>query len=206
MRPTHFLGIDPGRNGAFGLINAAGTTAQTWEIPYRKRGETWEIDQAEALNRLKELRRLPSLLIALEWPSAWPGTFGNVARDAMTFGKGLATLDTLLFTLGDGMHRRVPPQQWKGKLGLVGKAWDKNSEQGHLLWLREYPNHAQAVLGPRGGLLDGPLDALLIAHWLRVESISPCGHKGGRRPPTIRGLGDDGQLAEWWNNHTQEHK
>ena len=58
----------------------------------------------------------------------------------------------------------------------------------------------------KAGLLDGPLDALLIAHYLRLGGEGVCGHKGGRRPPTIRGLGSDNQLADWWGGLTVDHK
>lgn len=198
MKPSHYIGIDPGRNGAIGMISASGETAKTWEIPYRKRGETWEIDLAGLIDRLQQIKKLPRVAIALEWPGAWPGTFGNVARDAMVFGKGLGQIDAVLHCLDFG-HTRVTPQAWKGRLGLVGKSWDAKSTQGQLLWGQAYPRHAGVVLGPKGGLLDGPLDSLLIAHYLRVEGESQVGYHGKRRPKVL-GMGDRPELQEWWNN------
>ena len=190
MKPSHYLGIDPGHSGGIALLNAAGTTCCTWDMPTRKHGTVVEIDLPPLYDILTQALHFPVIVAGLEWPSAWPGTFGNVARDATAFGKGLGTLDAILWAMGFD-YRRVPPQQWKQRLGLVGKSWDAKSEQGHALWLREYPQHADRVTGSRGGLKDGLLDACLIAHYLRIGGEAPCGHRGGKRPACFRGVGKE---------------
>lgn len=184
---THYLGIDPGHSGAIACISAGGQSASVHLMPTRTRKETKEVDVTALRDILAPYKTLPHVKVAIEWPNAWPGTFGNVGRDAMIFGRGMGTLDTALQLMGFD-YERVTPQAWKGRLGLCGKAGDAKSVQGHLLWQREYPQHAALVLGGRGGLLDGPLDAFLIAHWLRRGGESPCGHKGGPRPPKFKNI------------------
>lgn len=197
MKTTHYLGIDPGHSGAIACLNAAGTTAQTWPMPTRKRGDVTEMDLDKLYDILSPLRKLPEVFAGLEWPNTWQGQFGDVVRHAEVFGRGKGTLDSFLYLLGFS-YRRVSPSAWKAKLGIPGKTWDKNSVQAHAFWVHTYPDHATCVLGPRGGLQDGPLDALLIAHYLRIGGESPVGHKGGKRPPTFRGMGNN-PLAAWWN-------
>lgn len=199
MKTTHYIGIDPGHSGAIGCLNAAGTTAESWPMPVKERKGVKQMDLDGLYTILHKLEKLPSALVGLEWPNTYAGSFGDVVRHAEVFGRGKGTLDAFLFLMGFD-YRHVPPNQWKAKLGLPGKTWDKNSTQGQALWLREYPRHAACVLGPRGGVQDGPLDALLIAHYLRIGGESPCGHKGGRRPPVFRGMSGGNPLQDWWNN------
>lgn len=201
MKTTHYLAVDPGHSGALALLNAPGTAAQVWPMPTHKRGDVIELDLPALADILSPLVRLPAVVAALEWPTAWPGTFGNVGRDAMNFGKGLGALDSFLFLMRFN-YQRVTPQKWKSRLGLTGKTYDPASTQGALLWEKTYPALAGLIRGPRGGLKDGELDALLIAHYLRLGGEGVCGHKGGKRPPTIRGLGSDNQLQDWWADLT----
>lgn len=179
-RYTHFCGVDPGFNGAFGVINAAGTAAAVYPMPSRMYGEVRQLDM-DALDQIFAKLRLPSLCLGIEVPTAYPGTFGNVARDATAFGRQIGTLEA--FAHCKGMpFTAINPLRWKKQLGLPGKSHDPDSTQGRALWETTYPQHAALILGPRGGLLDGPLDALLIAHYLRLGAISPLGFKGGKQP------------------------
>lgn len=205
MKITHYAGCDPGFSGAFGVLSADGGTAEVHPMPTIKRNGQNEMDLVGLKIIMDRLRRFPNLCLGIEWPVAFPGSFANVTRDAENFGRGKGYLEGFAFLLGI-KYVRVSPLAWKKKLGLPGKTHDKNSTQGALLWDNRFPAHSGLIRGVRGGLKDGPLDAFLIAEYLRVAGESPCGHKGGRRPPTIRGLGNDGQLAQWWNRHTQEHK
>lgn len=204
MKTTHYLGIDPGHTGALGLLNASGTTAKVWPMPTRKFGGAVELDKDALYDILSPLRKLPAVVAGVEWPNTFAGQFGDVVRHAEVFGRGKGTLDSFLWLLGFN-YSHVSPAKWKAKLGLPGKTHDKGSVQGHTLWLREYPQHSQLVTGPRGGILDGPLDALLIAHYLRVGGESACGHMGGRRPAVFKsGMRDP--VQEWWNDLTLDGK
>ena len=196
MKHTHFLGIDPGVAGAIALISASGETAQVWPMPVLDRKGVKELDKHLLCDRLEHLRRLPAPVAGLEWPNTYKGSFGDVVRHAEVFGRQKGTLDAFLFGLGFD-YRHVSPSAWKGKLGLPGKDWDPVSQQGADLWGRLYPQHSGLIRGPRGGLLDGPLDALLIAHYVKM-SHTGAGSKGGRKPPTFRVLGMDTPLADWW--------
>lgn len=189
MKYSHYIGIDPGKKGAIACLNASGSAARSYPMPVKKargEGEPQEYDLDGLYHVFGLLRRLPNVRVGVEWPVAYPGTFGNVARDAEQFGRGKGYLHAFLWMMGFDFSM-ISPLKWKQKLGLPGKSWDAKSEQGRALWVAKYPHHAQTILGPRGGLLDGPLDALLIAHYMRIGGEEPCGHKGGRRPAIFRG-------------------
>jgi hypothetical protein len=72
-----------------------------------------------------------------------------------------------LFVVED--YFKVAPNLWKGRLNLDGKTVVGANERAAVLFDRFYPECSQLYRGPRGGLLDGPLDALLIAHFLRTR-------------------------------------
>jgi hypothetical protein len=173
-------------------------------MPTVKANTVVELDKPALYDILYRARKLPAVVAGVEWPAAWPGTFGNVARDATAFGKGLGVIDTMLWCMGF-TYQRISPVAWKQRLGLPGKAYDPKSAQGHALWNASYPKHKGLVLGPRGGLQDGILDAALICHYLRLGGESPVGHKGGRRPPIYRTAGMDNPLKDWMDNLTIPH-
>jgi hypothetical protein len=115
------------------------------------------------------LRSFPKVTVGIEWPQAFPGSFGNVCRDAEIFGEQKARLEDFAFLMGLD-HHRIAPTLWKGRLGLDGKTIVGANERAAQLWCMFYPKFAGLIRGPRGGLLDGPLDALLIAHFLRTRT------------------------------------
>ena len=204
MKPSHYVAIDPGHSGGIVMLSASGETCQAWPMPTVKDKTVTEVDKTALFDVLNRLSKLPAVSAGVEWPAAWPGTFGNVARDATAFGKGLGVLDTMMWFVFNG-HKRISPVAWKQRLGLPGKTDDPKSVQGHALWNASYPKHKGLVLGPRGGLQDGILDAALICHYLRLGGESPVGHKGGRRPPIYRTAGMDNPLKDWMDNLTIPH-
>lgn len=175
----YYAGIDPGRTGALAVINRDGIPWVAAMPPEHERG----------IN-LEELRDVLSgwdvagTLVALEWNTARPG---EVPDFAYRFGLQSGQLDAMLYTMGFTV-RHLSPNLWTGKLGLPGKTWAGAIHQRAALWDAEYPAYMGLIRGPRGGILDGLLDALLIAHWLRLTGLSPVGRKGGKRPPRFFGF------------------
>lgn len=178
---SNFVGIDPGRKGAIAQICASGLIKVTPMPPEFERG----ID----LHSLPDLQpytqgRLDRYIVAIEWNTSRPG---EVPDYAFRFGLQTGQLDAWYKAKGYAV-KHISPQKWKGYFGLPGKQADPASEQGAALWCRLYPSYSGLIYGPRGGIQDGPLDALLIAEYLRQTESSPVGTKGGRRPPKIIGL------------------
>lgn len=163
--PKYFAGIDPGAKGAIGLINAAGTSVHVWPMPMLG----GEIDLPGIKKIFSDLVHFPDVHLGIEWPNAWPGAFNNVIRDAEVFGRQKGILEAFAYIYCKS-YVRVPPQSWKGKLGLDGKQHEGAVAAAAGLWDAQYPAATAMIRGPRGGVLDGPLDALLIAHFLRLKS------------------------------------
>ncbi len=184
--PTLHIGIDPGRSGAIGWI--CGEYAGVFNIKPKGRGIC--IDSAEAdLYELCAAFEGHKLQVAIEWPVApriWSG--GQSGMTAEAFGKlslQVGQLDAVVQRLKPSRTEHVYPHVWKGRLGLAGKIDDAKSTQGARLWRTLYPQHSGLITGPRGGTLDGPLDSLLIAHWLLITG-GPLGKWGGKRQ--MRGI------------------
>ena len=162
----HFVGIDPGKYGAIGVINATGTSVQVWDMPL---DESKDIDLHGLRDIYRRLAILPSTTVGIEWPEAWPGAFNNVIRDAELFGRQKGYLESFAF-LHNLEYARISPVLWKGRLGLDGKQIADANQRAAGLFDLHYPEHTGLIRGIRGGLKDGRLDALLIAHFLRMRT------------------------------------
>lgn len=184
---THYCGVDPGFEGGFGVVNAARTTAKCWPMPVifkNGKDSKREFDMPGLKDLFQYVKRYPSVLVTIEWPTTRPG---EGAERSERFGRGKGYLHAYAFLLGLDF-KLVAPSAWKGRMGLPGKTDDPGSKQGFARWCQDYPAHRDLVLGPRGGILDGLLDSLLIAEYGRLGETSSVGWKGGKRPPTFRGL------------------
>ena len=176
---SHYIGIDPGFTGGIADIDASGTRVRVWDMPTRLRGKTkGSRYRAIDLPKLYDILRDAALggphVWGLENPTTRPG---DGAERMLRFGRGIGNLEALIYCVSAGDEPElVAPNLWKGRLGLKGKETDEHSNLGVDLFKRYYPDHEPLLYGPRGGIKDGRLDALLIAHWLRVRSIS--GMKG----------------------------
>lgn len=178
----HFCGIDPGHHGAIAVLNANGSWAKVWSMPWKDS----EYDLVGLRTIFRYLKLLPGTVIGIEWPVAWPGSFANVVRDAENFGRGKAYLESFAFLLGFE-YRKISPQLWKGRLGLPGKTSPGANEVAAAKVASLMPRHVPLIRGPRGGLLDGPMDALLIAEACRSGILS-------YKYSTLADLGKSGKL------------
>lgn len=149
------------------MMNAAGTSLRVWPMPMHE----GEISLPGLKDIFKALAAFPKVAVGIEWPVAWPGAFNNVIRDAEIFGRQKGYLEAFAF-----LHKldyfKIAPNLWKGRLGLDGKTIEGANDRAAKLFDTYYPEHRSLCHGPRGGLLDGPLDALLIAHFLRTRTGS----------------------------------
>lgn len=88
------------------------------------------------------------------------------AERSARFGRQLGVLESFIFLHGFE-YTLISPQLWKSRLNLPGKEKDPKSIRASEFFEELYPQHKHLIRGPRGGLLDGPLDALLIAESMR---------------------------------------
>lgn len=160
-----YAGIDPGIHGAIGVMSSSGTCVQVWDMPVVE----GEIDLDGLRAAYRRLAVLPNLCVGIEWPEAWPGAFNNVIRDAELFGRQKGYLEAFAF-MNRMDYYRIAPNLWKGRLGLDGKTIEGANQRAASLFDMYYPTYSTAIRGSRGGLKDGKLDALLIAHFLRMRT------------------------------------
>lgn len=158
-----FCGIDPGFKGAIGLISDKGEVL-VWEMPVidGKRQELNRLDLQAIMDHVQTF----SPQIGLEWPSMRPG---EGAQSGLRFGQQLGMIECLCQMKSD-RYRRISPMKWKARLGLPGKEIPGANKTCAAYFDRFYSKYSSLIRGPRGGVLDGRMDALLIAHYLLMES------------------------------------
>lgn len=178
---TRFVGVDVGREGGIALMD--GDTLSVWPMPPKA-------------NRGIDLRMLEAIVMKCAGFGTKAGIEQNTGRPnqvpdlAYRFGLQEGQLHAMFFCHGFEIDM-IPPQVWKLKLGLRGKVDDPHSRDGERYFLEHYPKHPHLLYGPRGGILDGILDALLICHFQKLVYSSPVGKFGIRKPPRIFGLPPD---------------
>lgn len=179
-----YAAIDPGFEGAIAVINRDATSVKVWDMPNTPGdGKQREMDLPALRDILKGVQKFPGVILGIEWPRTWPGTFGDVAGHAERFGRGKGILESFAFLLGLE-YLKIDPLAWKGRLGLPGKTDPEAVQKAAVLWDAQYGAWSALVRGPRGGLKDGRLDALLIAHYLRDQRcITQTVHRYGKDSP-----------------------
>lgn len=143
----YVLGIDPGATGALVLLGESGLTwAWDWA------GEAAAVEMLGALTGLYGVR-----LAALE--KVWC-VRGNSARSNTTFQQHVGTWKGLLGAFGIP-RVDVTPREW-GKGLLRAKRGPKDKPSVEVVE-RLYPGFCLRT--PRGRVLDGRADAVLMARW-----------------------------------------
>lgn len=157
-----WVGIDPGFSGAIGAIDEHGRFLWVCDMPVRGEGRTGEFDLDELAGIVCEVARYRDPHVRLEWPTTRPD---ESPESSKRFGVGLGILEGM-FAFAGCPALRVAPNKWKGRLGLKGKEFDSHGAREQAVRfaievLRDIP--ADTLHGPRGGLLDGRAEALLVA-------------------------------------------
>lgn len=164
-----YVGIDPGFHGAIGVVAQNGTVDGVWDLPTTGSGRARDFDVPAIDSLLCRLEAgYDDVQVGLEWPTTRPG---EGAERSARFGRGLGILEALLHVRFGSRWKKVAPNLWKGRLGVPGKMNPDASKLARRLFTTYYPQDEHRILGPRGGLLDGRCDALLISHWMRMESV-----------------------------------
>jgi hypothetical protein len=161
-----FVGIDPGFTGAIGWIIVGSTPALVaYDLPLQAGTKKREFDLEMLNHYVYRLTELGEIGVGLENPTTRPG---EGAERCKRFGEGIGLLKGLL-TAHQIPYTCISPNLWKGRLGLPGKTKPGANKAGAQFLVSHYPQAEELVYGPRGGIKDGRLDALLIAHWMKVD-------------------------------------
>lgn len=152
------FGIDPGITGAIALITE--TTVVLSDTPSFKSAKGRpEYDLVGMLKLLRDLQQIyPGIRGVLEKVGAFPknGSVGN-----FKLGRGSGLWEMALAAL-DIPHVLVHPIRWK-KSVLDGAPKTPQGEAA--VAARLYPGASPMFRGPKGGLKEGRVDALLLAHY-----------------------------------------
>lgn len=156
-------GIDPGMEGAIGVLGPTTAYCEVHDLPTIGVGRKGEFDCDAIWSLMLHIAATYHRpLVRLEWPQTRPD---EAAESSKRFGVGLGILWAASVAAGCSVER-VAPNRWKGRLGLKGKAQGAQEARAQAV---EYAETVipglppDALRGPRGGLLDGRAEALLIA-------------------------------------------
>lgn len=139
-----YIGIDPGKDGAIAVLEGD-ELMNISDMPYM-------LDTTREIIRLMQGNKF----VALEAQQAMPK---QGVSSTFTTGQGFGRLEGLLTGL-QIPYEVVRPQRWMREMGIpVGADKRKHVEVAQSL----YP--LAPLTGPRGKLLDGRGDALLLAVW-----------------------------------------
>lgn len=158
MNDIHFLGIDPGTSGAFALIDNNLSVVNLQGFP----GEEQLVKNLKLiLEPYTHNGIITGIWSVIENVHSMPG---QSSVSTFTFGRNFG------FWIGVLSAWQIPiffvtPQRWQK--GLVPKVTDKKEHKENLGRVAGKIFPRAEIRGPRGGLLDGRSDALLIAKWLR---------------------------------------
>ena len=150
----YFIGIDPGKSGAFAVIDSMANIHTL---------EDWPGDEVQAARRIRFFLDtigfdLTNVGGAIEKVSAMPK---QGVRSMFTFGCNYGIWKGILAAL-EIPFQDVTPQAWQK--GVVSKKQDGKKANVAAAG-RMFPS--AELYGPRGGAKDGRADALLIADWAR---------------------------------------
>jgi hypothetical protein len=155
------LGIDCGKSGAICFHD--GSFFRFYDLPYKD----GEVDIIE-LNRLTFQLPLECIIIEEQNTFSSDGRVG-VFTMGVNYGRLLAWAEARCSQLC-----RVPPKTWQRALGInvkhppnVSSAQKKKATKAAAFETLKtlQPRTAELVFGPRGGLKDGTVDAILISMW-----------------------------------------
>jgi hypothetical protein len=147
----HFLGIDPGKEGAFAIID------EHRHGIVLKMPKTGERDVRDLIVRIVEefngpSRPLERLVVGLEYEHAWPG---RGATSTWTFAQGYGFLRGVLTAI-DVAFEEIPPRTWMRVLGIRKSGTSKSAMYARArLWF------------PHLKVSKDTADSVLIAEFLR---------------------------------------
>lgn len=158
MKALKVLGIDPGISGA--LVVTDGRTLDSYPMPIKVDGKNKSVDFRAVRDLLGNLLEVCGPLhVFLE--RAIPMAMGSAG--AFSYGRGFEALVIAIDLVGFPMTQ-VDPSRWAKEMHEGISADLKPKARSLIAVKRLYPHLvAQLPKRPKGGLHDGPIDALLIA-------------------------------------------
>lgn len=159
------LGIDPGFNGAFALFDSAQKEILFYDVPTVI--TTASRHEYDIPGILAIFKNDCIAYCILEQSFAMPGQ-GVISM--FSIGKGFGIYLGLLSAL------RIPfevvhPKKWQKVCGIVGGKTDGKNNQAYLVASRLFPYVVKDLVTPRGRIIDGRVDALLLVEYGRKTLV-----------------------------------
>lgn len=150
---TWFIGIDPGKSGAICAITTDGLIC--FEDINQPGHEIYSV-----------LVNSQPLYIILE--KVTPMQKGGLVS-AWRFGQSVGRIQGILEATGLG-YDTAPPKEWQKATGVVIPPKTLPAQRKRITEARVKQLYPKAeIYGPKGGLLDGRADALMIAHYCMLK-------------------------------------
>ena len=167
-----YVGIDPGKEGALARVCpsylGAGVPIVDTPTLQAKGGTKRTYDEAAMVLALKEISassNRDNVLVVIEKVHSMPAQgVSTTFALGMGYGIWLGIIAALRLP-----HVRVDPRTWK-KLVLVDVDKDDDAAVAAAAG-RAYPVASHLLRTPRGRVLDGRVDALLLAHYGRTAGL-----------------------------------
>lgn len=157
-----FIGIDPGKQGAICFLDPS------FQLSYFISLDPSKHTSRDILATIEvQLEVADDCVIALELVHSLGGMS---AKSNFTFGGMFWRAKTILDCLNITFEL-VTPKDWQQSVGVPAKK-DRDPEDNikKIVARMAHDLYPKAVIyGPRGGLMDGRSDALMIAHYLRLK-------------------------------------
>lgn len=148
-----FIGIDPGAKGAICLLEPIEKLMAfcPTDLPIRKQVDWLNMTKEEGNVRFVCIEDVHSL-------------HGMSAKSNFNFGRNLQLLHDAI-DMAELPKDLVQPKKWQKNVGVKSGLKGKEIKLAVAeLCTNLYPRSATEIYGPKGGLLDGRSDALMIAH------------------------------------------
>ena len=154
-----FLGIDPGLSGAACLMSIDHNKTirymfKDWSDPKDMYGTiaAWHLSYEITMTVFEKVHARP----------------GMAAKAMFSFGQNTGHWEMILLSLGIPFQM-ITPQGWQKGLIVKSDGVDTKT-RAKVVALRLFPELESRLIGPRGGVKDGRIDALLIAEKARRMS------------------------------------
>ena len=152
MKSTYYIGIDPGATGAIAIIS----------------GDIQIIDCPPTVAEMAGILRLYEGYETKAIIEKVSPFYKSSAKSAFTFGGNFFAWQAILACF-QIPYDFVTPRKWQKVMFDSAKKLDDTKQQSFERATRIFPNLDIELKTPRGRILDGRCDALLLAEYLRRE-------------------------------------
>lgn len=95
------------------------------------------------------------------------GLYRKSVKATFGLGRQVERMELLLIIAGL-KYTLLTPKEWQNKINVIRSKQTTAKEDTLTLCKKTYPQYQHLLYGPKGGLLDGRVDALMMAHCAKL--------------------------------------